>query len=124
MHELIVTQNILEIVLRHANKVGAGKVSDVYLVIGSLSSVVDDSVQFYWDFVSEGTAAEGALLHFQRIQAMFACKVCDHTYSPAEDLTCPKCKSSQVRILSGQEFYLESIGISEESQETPTPTTG
>jgi hydrogenase nickel incorporation protein HypA/HybF len=117
MHELTVTQNILDIVLRHANQENAGHVSDVNLVIGNLSSIVDDSVQFYWDFVSEGTIAEGARLHFQRIPARLMCQACNHTYSPDENLTCPSCDSSQVRIISGQEFYLESIGIEPKGHE-------
>jgi hydrogenase nickel incorporation protein HypA/HybF len=60
MHELMVTESILEIALRHAGQAGAVRVTDLFLVVGDLSSIVDDSVQFYWDFVSEGTAAEGA----------------------------------------------------------------
>lgn len=115
MHELMVTQNILEIVLRHADQANAAQVSDVFLVIGKLSSVVDDSVQFYWNFVSEGTVAEGAKLHFQRIPTELSCQVCGQIFSPDEDLTCPNCDSSQIRIISGQEFYLDSIGIESES---------
>ena len=29
------------------------------LVVGELSSIVDDSVQFYWDLIAEDTAAAG-----------------------------------------------------------------
>ena len=74
MHELVVTENILEIALRHARAAGAVRVSDIYLVIGELSSIVDDSVQFYWDFISEGTAASGSSLHFRRVPAKMSCQ--------------------------------------------------
>ena len=67
MHELPVTESILENTLRHARGAKAVGVTDVYLVIGQLSSIIDDSVQFYWDMISEGTIAEGASLHFKRI---------------------------------------------------------
>ena len=115
MHELMVTESILEITLRHAREAGAIQVTELYLVIGNLASVVDDSVQFYWDFISEGTIAEGATLHFQRIPAELLCQACGHTYSPEEDLTCPACQSSNVRIVAGQEFYLETIEVSKDA---------
>jgi len=111
MHELAVTEQIKEIALRHARAAGAERVTDLYLVIGDLSSIVDDSVQFYWDFVSEGTAAAGARLHFRRIPAEMACQACGHDYSPGEALLCPRCDSGRVRIVAGDEFYLEAIDV-------------
>jgi len=119
MHELSITENILEITLRHAEKSAAVRVTDLFIVIGELSSVVDDSVQFYWDFVSEGTVAEGAKLHFRRIPAEFACKACGHQYQMTEDLICPECGSSKIRILAGREFSLEAIEISSDAENKP-----
>ena len=42
MHELSVTENILIIASSHAQKAGALKVTDIYIVIGRLSSIVDE----------------------------------------------------------------------------------
>jgi hydrogenase nickel incorporation protein HypA/HybF len=112
MHELSVTQSILEIALRHAEKAGANKILQLNLTIGQLSSIVDDSVQFYWDIVSEGTIANGATLNFKRIPTVLLCLNCDHRYTPTgEDLACPLCNSNQVKVISGQEFLLESIDV-------------
>lgn len=112
MHELSVTENILEITLRHARSAGARRVSDVQIVIGQLSSIVDDSVQFYWDLVAEGTLAQGARLHFQRIPAELLCLDCNQRYQPAkEELLCPHCGGARAKIVSGEEFYLDSIEV-------------
>ncbi len=111
MHELMVTESILEITLRHAEKSSAERVTDLYLVIGDLSSVIDDSVQFYWDFISEGTIAHGAKLHFRRISTGFLCQSCETHFEMTEIFTCPACQSSQIQIVAGQEFYLEAIDI-------------
>jgi hydrogenase nickel incorporation protein HypA/HybF len=125
MHELMVTESLLEIALRHAQQADAARVTDLHLVIGELSSVIDDSVQFYWDFVSEGTPAEGATLHFKRIPAEMACQECSETYDPKVDLTCPECSSSNVRVVSGQEFFLEAIEVSDdEAEASPTAFSG
>lgn len=112
MHELAVTESILEIALRHAREAHAAIITDLHLVIGELSTIVDESVQFYWGFVAEGTPAAGATLHFRRVPGQLACQTCGHTYSPREALTCPVCDSQDVRVVAGEEFYLEAIDVS------------
>jgi len=115
MHELTVTENILNIALRHAADAGAAQITDLYLVVGQLSSVVDDSVQFYWDFVSKETPAAGARLHFRRIPGALSCQACGHTYPFGDAFECPACGSGQVRVSAGEEFYLEAIDVAEAS---------
>jgi hydrogenase nickel incorporation protein HypA/HybF len=112
MHELSVTQSLLEIALRHAQSAGAQRVTGLYLVIGQLSSIVDDSVSFYWDMVSQGTPAEGARLHFRRIPTQMRCQDCGASYAPsATELACPECHSTAVRVVAGEEFMLEAIDV-------------
>jgi hydrogenase nickel incorporation protein HypA/HybF len=112
MHELAVTENILSIAMKHAEQAQAAKVTDINITIGQLSSVVDDSVQFYWDMVSENTICFGAKLHFNRIPAEFLCTQCQTKFNLDRELApCPNCGSIQVRIISGEEFFLESIEI-------------
>ena len=113
MHELTLTEQIASIAIKHGDKNGADKITDLYLVLGELSSVIDDSVQFYWDMITEGTICEGAKLHFKRIPAHFRCNACGQEYELADgELSpCPKCQSTQMEILQGKEFHLESINI-------------
>lgn len=111
MHELAVTESILEIALRHGHAARAAAITDLFLVIGELSTIVDESVQFYWDIVSEGTAAAGATLHFRRVPAKLTCRACGHTYGPRQDLPCPACGSVDIAVVAGEEFYLESIEV-------------
>ena len=112
MHELSVTESILDITLRHARQANATRVNNLYLVIGQLASIVDDSVQFYLDIVAKDTLAQGAKLHFQRIPAELECSQCHARYHPdGERLACPKCDSVMVKVISGEEFYLEAIDV-------------
>ena len=112
MHELPVTESILEIALRHAKKADAKRITNLYLVIGQLASIVDDSVQFYWDIVSKDTIAEGATLHFRRIPATLICLVCNHQYTLNDKgLECPNCNSQRVKVQTGEEFYMEAIDV-------------
>ena len=110
MHELAVTQSILDIALRYAD--GTSRITQLNLVVGDLASVVDDSVQFYWDIVSKGTAAEGATLHFRRIKTRFQCSACEQGFEPDGRLfECPHCGGEQVVLVAGKEFRLESIEV-------------
>jgi hydrogenase nickel incorporation protein HypA/HybF len=112
MHERAITESLLEIALRHADQAGAKRITGLYLVIGQLSSFFDESVQFYWDILSEDTIAEKATLHFRRIPVEMACLDCEHHYSPTDkDFICPNCSSSRVKVVAGEEFMLEAIDI-------------
>ena len=112
MHELAVTQNLLDLALKHAEESNAKKITALYLVIGQLSSIVDDSVQFYWNFITENTLAAGSRLEFRRISPLMYCLDCQSQYTPADgDLSCPACFGIHVKILEGDEFRLEAIDI-------------
>ena len=113
MHELPITQNILKIALQYAEKEGAQRILMINLVIGQLSSVIDDSIQFYWPIISEGTIARDATLNFHRIPAQLKCLDCEYVFSLEDGhlIPCPNCESSKISIQSGREFQLESIQI-------------
>lgn len=112
MHELPITESLLEIATRHAAQAGASRITALNIVIGQLASIIDDSVQFYWDIVAKDSQAEGAALQFKRIPAEFHCLECDLRYKPGLEIEpCPDCGSAKIEILAGQEFYLESIEV-------------
>jgi hydrogenase nickel incorporation protein HypA/HybF len=112
MHELAITESILNTSLEYAEKEQAKKVTDVFLVIGKLSNYVDDSIQFYWDYVTKDTICNKSLLHFERIPAKMRCNVCKNEFLLGDDLSpCPQCGSSRLVILTGDEFRIDSIQI-------------
>lgn len=110
VHELSVTESLLNLAVRHAQQAGAVRVTDLYLVIGQLSSIVDESVQFYWDMISEGTLCEKARLHFERIPAKFLCLDCNEEYRlPGELIACPRCHGEHLKVVAGDEFRLDHL---------------
>jgi len=112
VHELSVTQSILEIALRHAEQADAKRIVRLNLVIGELSGIIDDSVQFYWDMVSSGTIAEGAKLHFERVPAGLCCLACEHTFPlNGRNYVCPECGGERVVAAGGDDFRLDSIEV-------------
>ena len=112
MHELTITQSMLDVVLEQAEKAEAKSVGKINLVIGEMTGVVDRAVQFYFDFLSKGTPAEGALLAFKVIPTTAKCQSCHKEFKLGEfDWTCPHCKSNNIEIVGGKELFVESIEV-------------
>jgi hydrogenase nickel incorporation protein HypA/HybF len=119
MHELPVTRGILSVALEASENAGGHPIQAIDLVIGALSSIVDDSVQFYFDILSQGTLAEHATLRFRREPAQMTCFVCGAVLAvepPLPDV-CPACeRSSSLLVSEGREFYVEAIEINESNE--------
>lgn len=112
MHEFAITKSMLDLVLEQAGKVGAKEVGKISLVIGKMSGVVDECVQFYFDFLSKGTVAEGACLYFKMVSITAQCRGCNKLFELKEfDWTCPDCGSNGVEIVAGKELFVESIEV-------------
>ena len=112
MHELYATQAILDRALQKAGEQDAKRITDVYIVVGEISSYQDDSIQFYWDEISKNTIASDSRLHFRHVPAELQCMNCSTKYQPVgEEILCPNCGSTGARIWSGEEFYLEALDV-------------
>lgn len=112
MHEMAVTQSVLDIVIKHAQQAGASRILQINLVVGQMSGIVDDSVQFYFDILGKDTIAEGARLVFDRRPAIYRCLACKTTYQPEGfDWVCPACEALTFEVLSGREFRVDSIEV-------------
>lgn len=112
MHELTITQNILDIVLKEAEAARASKVTRINLVIGELSGVVSDCVQFYFEFLRKGSAAEGATIDFRLVPAELRCRHCLASFNPQDSAwVCPSCGNTSLEVVSGRDCYVESIEV-------------
>lgn len=112
MHELGITQQILEQALAQARAAGAERITGLNLALGSLSDITPDSVQFYFDMLSPGTPAAGAQLSFRQVQPVMRCRQCGTEFAwTAAGESCPNCGSDRYDLIHGREFYLESIDV-------------
>ena len=110
------------------------KVKKVKLRIGELSLIDIDALKNAMEIYSIGTPLEGAELEFELVKSKFKCKDCNATWSfrdvypdlevnlpvlhlyphlISEILRCPKCNSSNVEILKGDEFQIVSVEVEE-----------
>jgi hydrogenase nickel incorporation protein HypA/HybF len=112
MHELSITKDMLDLVLEQAEKAEAKEVRKINLVIGEMTGVVDECVQFYFGFLSKDTLAEGAILVFTMVPTKARCRVCDKSFELKEfDWICPYCQGKSIEIIAGKELFVESIEV-------------
>jgi hydrogenase nickel incorporation protein HypA/HybF len=69
-------------------------------------------VQFYFTLVSKETMARDAKLVFKKVPVRFRCRNCGEEFAfQGEDWSCPACQSPGPEILTGREFFMESIEV-------------
>ena len=112
MHEMAITRSMFDLVLQYAEQAGAKRVGKINLVIGELTGVVGESVQFYLEFLSKGTVAEGAALDVTTVPAKVRCRDCGETFGMKEfDWTCSVCGGKSLEPVAGRELLVESIEV-------------
>lgn len=113
MHELGLTQSIVDIAVEHAKRNNASKILKVNVTIGDMMSVIEDSMQFYFEYLTKDTIAGGSKLEIDHVPISIRCANCkeESRVTEFEIYTCPRCGSLAVELLSGKEFYVDSIEI-------------
>jgi len=117
MHEMSIALSIVEAVDTKARAEGAGKISGIDLLIGKLAGIEPESLKFCFSAAAKGTLAEDARLAIDEPEGIGECGECGMrfpvTFYYAE---CPKCRSLRIKIVSGEEFLIQSITIEEEGE--------
>jgi hydrogenase nickel incorporation protein HypA/HybF len=111
MHELSVATAVLNTALKHA---GGRRVEAVVLRVGGLRQVVPDSLRFYWEIVARDTVCEHARLELEEIPTRLLCQACAREWEPlVAAFRCPRCASSRVATLAGEELEVDYIEVEE-----------
>ena len=88
-----------------AKEHGVQKVHAIRVRIGEYSGIVSQCVQQYFDILSKGTAAEGAILDMKRIPITMRCKVCGAENEIDKfNIRCPDCGSTDLKLQTGHVF--------------------
>ena len=109
MHEMAITEGIIELCLQHA---GVRRVRSIDVEIGDLSSVVPEAIEFCFEACSRDTLLEGATLNLFKIAGLGECLECGATFPMAELFEpCSTCGSNRVTIIAGEELRVREIEV-------------
>jgi len=121
MHEASITEAMLNMALEHAK---GHHITDIYLRVGMMSLVVSESVEFYFEYLSKDTLAEGATLHFETVPLEMTCTDCGRRADLSDWMDeqpraimvqalargC-QCGSNNLRVTGGTGFDMVSLGV-------------
>ena len=111
MHELSLCQAVSSLVQRHSQ---GRAVSVVHLQVGAFRQVVPATMVYSWEFVIDGTDLEGSRLEVEQIPAVITCAACGTQATLSLPiLVCGNCASADVALMSGEEFMVTSLELSE-----------
>jgi hydrogenase nickel incorporation protein HypA/HybF len=108
MHELGITQEILQVVTERAQE---HKIKRVVLEIGKLSCILPDAVRFCFELCAEGTPAEGAELEIIQLPGRGCCRQCKQELELHAVFSRCACGSSDIDWLSGEELRIKEMEI-------------
>lgn len=100
MHELGITQGIIDRAREAAEANGARRVTDVFLVMTPAADFTQDSIEMYFEMLTDEDALfKGATLHVDHQPAAAECLKCGDEFSAdAPQPVCPQCGSRVVRF--------------------------
>jgi hydrogenase nickel incorporation protein HypA/HybF len=112
MHELSLATGIVETVVKHAD---GRRVTSVEMRIGTLRQVVPESLDFYFGICSRDTVCEEAVMRQEIVEARLHCRGCgDEWQLDQPDFHCRSCGGTEVEVVAGTEFEVDSIEVTEE----------
>ncbi len=107
MHELGITQNIVDVAAQHATAQGAKRVTSLSVQIGALSGVIPEAVEFAFEACSQGTLLEGATLVIERVAGRGRCGECGReTEIDRFTFACPHCDAFALKTVQGEELRI------------------
>jgi hydrogenase nickel incorporation protein HypA/HybF len=112
MHELSLMEGLLESVETAARDAGALRVMSIHLKIGVMTEVVDESLEFAFEVLSQDTLSEGADLTVERIEPVSRCLDCGMEFMHDRyHLACPDCGSFATQLIAGREMLIDNIEV-------------
>ncbi|PSJ18413.1 hydrogenase maturation nickel metallochaperone HypA [Nitrosomonas supralitoralis] len=112
MHELSLAENLLQIIEESATEQHFTKIKTVWLEIGELACVEQESLRFFFDVVSQDSLARQAKLEIIKIAGQAVCTYCNlncliSTYYEA----CPHCGSYTLKVIQGCEIKIKELEV-------------
>lgn len=112
MHEMALTESIVDLVEDESRKHGFTRVRVVRLEIGALGHVDPEAIRFCFEAVARGGVVEGAQLEIISIAGEGWCLDCGKSVPVRERFgPCPDCGGHHVQVTAGDDMRVKELEV-------------
>ncbi len=110
MHEFSVTKALVDLCRHEAARNKMKRIKRVNVKLGKFTGFSPDSIRFYFETLRQDNCLQEAELNFEEIPIIIKCNNCNIQSKIDEPIMiCPECGHPDIELMSGREFYIESI---------------
>ena len=109
MHEMAITQSVVEAVCDHA---AGRRVHSVKLEVGALCAIMPAAMEFCFGLATEETVADGAKLELDIRPGAAQCRSCDGRFEMSDPILLCACGSADIEVLEGRDLRIMSMEVS------------
>ena len=114
MHELSVTQHIVEIIIDTCQNNSIASVKKIFIEIGLLTTYEAEAIKYYFNLIKKNyTEIRDAIIVIKKKKVKYKCKRC-HNKNMVEDLSaliCHRCGSSELEIIEGDKIKITKLEV-------------
>ena len=112
MHEMAISESILQIIEEQAAAQHFRKVNRVWLEIGRFAGIEIDALKLTFDAVSRRTVADGSTLEIIEIPGIAWCMECGKNVDIQQRFDpCPECGGFQLQVSGGDEMRIKELEV-------------
>lgn len=112
MHEMALTQSVIDILAEEAKRQSFSHVRRVWLEIGVLSQVDPAAMQFCFEALGRGTVADGATLEIISAEGAAWCMTCSTTVPLTQrSEACPACGGHRLQVTAGEDMRVKELEV-------------
>jgi hydrogenase nickel incorporation protein HypA/HybF len=112
MHEIALTQSLVELIEDERRELGFSGVRVVRLEIGALGSVEPEATRFSFDAVARGAIVDGARLDIVVVPGEGRCLDCAKSVPMFERFgPCPQCGRHHVQVAAGDGLSVKELEV-------------
>ncbi len=124
MHEVSVVTSIVDAVINELSSYNVEKVNSVVVLVGEMTNLGEEQMQFAYGIVTRDTMLEGSELVIERVPVEARCRSCgyigpvklltdpDYETHSIPILSCPEC-GGEIDVIKGMECTVKCMDIEE-----------